>query len=135
MGERPAHEAYNNTLTHLRDIDRKLATEEKQRFADVHAAMVDAMTKANAAVGPKYDVCGGDGFHSGPNEQLLMAYAFLKGLGINGATGDIQIDMQSGVKQPLALLLRGRWQKQRKHAEHPPVCAVESRISIASCSR
>lgn len=36
--------------------------------------MVDAMTKANGTLGPKYDVCGG--FHPGPNGQLLMAYAF-----------------------------------------------------------
>ena len=33
------------------------------------------MTKANGTLGPKYDVCGGDGFHLGPNGQLLMAHA------------------------------------------------------------
>jgi hypothetical protein len=38
--------------------------------------MVDAMTKAKGTLGPKYDVCGGDGFHPGPDGQLLMAYAF-----------------------------------------------------------
>jgi len=93
MGEQPAHVAYNDTLAHLRDIDRKLAEEKHQRFADVHAAMIDAMKKANETLGPKYDVCGGDGFHPGPNGQLLMAYAFLKGLGVDGTIGEIAIDL------------------------------------------
>jgi lysophospholipase L1-like esterase len=96
MGEQPAHVAYNDTLAHLRDIDRKLAEEKHQRFADVHAAMVDAMKKANETRGPKYDVCGGDGFHPGPNGQLLMAYAFLKGLGVDGTIGEIAIDLNGG---------------------------------------
>ena len=45
MGDRPSHEAYNDTLAHLRDIDKKLATESKQRFADVYSAMFDAIPK------------------------------------------------------------------------------------------
>jgi lysophospholipase L1-like esterase len=93
MGEQPAHVAYNDTLAHLRDIDKKLAEEKHQRFADVHAAMVDAMQKANETLGPTYDVCGSDGFHPGPNGQLLMAYAFLKGLGVDGSIGEIAIDL------------------------------------------
>jgi lysophospholipase L1-like esterase len=96
MGEQPSHIAYNDTLAHLRDIDKKLAAEKHQRFADVHAAMVDAMKKANEKLGPKYDVCGGDGFHPGPNGQLLMAYAFLKGLGVDGTIGEIAIDLNGG---------------------------------------
>jgi lysophospholipase L1-like esterase len=100
MGDRPAHEAYNDTLAHLRDIDRKLATEGKWRFADVHAAMFDAMTKANAARGATYDVCGRDGFHPGPNGQLLMAYAFLKALGCDGDIGRIEVAAGNGVKEP-----------------------------------
>jgi lysophospholipase L1-like esterase len=94
MGDRPSHEAYNDTLAHLRDIDERLATESKQCFADVHAAMFDAMKKANEVLGPKYDVCGGDGFHPGPNGQLLMAYAFLKGLGVDGNIGEIKVALK-----------------------------------------
>jgi len=92
MGEQPAHVAYNDTLAHLRDIDKHLAAEKNLRFADVHAAMIDAMRKANEARGPKYDVCGGDGFHPGANGQLLMAYAFLKGLGVDGGIAEIDVD-------------------------------------------
>jgi lysophospholipase L1-like esterase len=96
MADKPAHIAYTDNRAHLRDIDRALATEKGQRFADVHAAMVDAMTKANGTLGPKYDVCGGDGFHPGPNGQLLMAYAFLKGLGVDGSIGEITVDLSAG---------------------------------------
>ncbi|MBU6221925.1 MAG: SGNH/GDSL hydrolase family protein [Planctomycetes bacterium] len=95
MGEQPAHVAYNDTLAHLRDIDRDLAAEKGFRFADVHAAMIDAMRKANDALGPEYDVCGGDGFHPGPNGQLLMAYAFLKGLGVDGGIAEIDVDAKA----------------------------------------
>jgi len=95
MGEQPAYVAYNDTLAHLRDIDKHLAAEKNHRFADVHAAMIDAMRKANDARGPKYDVCGGDGFHPGPNGQLLMAYAFLKGLDVDGGIAEIAVDAKA----------------------------------------
>jgi lysophospholipase L1-like esterase len=96
MGDRPANVAYNDTLAHLRDIDRTLAAEKGHRFADVHGTMIDAMAKAKATLGTKYDVCGGDGFHPGPNGQLLMAYAFLKGLGVDGAIATIDVDAAAG---------------------------------------
>lgn len=94
MGDRTAHDAYNDNLAHLRDIDQKLATENKQLFANVHAAMFDTMKKAKEGLGSDYDVCGRDGFHPGPNGQLIMAYAFLKGLELDGKIGDIAIDMK-----------------------------------------
>jgi lysophospholipase L1-like esterase len=95
MGDQPSHVAYNDTLAHLRDIDRKLAEEYKQRFADVHQPMIDAMRKAQKELGPKYPVCGGDGFHPGPNGQLIMAYAFLKGLNVDGKIGEVTVDLKA----------------------------------------
>lgn len=83
---------YNDTLAHLGAIAKKLAGENHQTFANVHSAMFDAMPKAKAALGDDYPVCGGDGFHPGPNGQLLMAYAFLKGLGVDGDIGTITVD-------------------------------------------
>ena len=97
MGNQPAHVAYNDNLAHLRDVDKKLAAEHKQPFANVHDAMYETMKKAQEALGDKYPVCGNDGFHPGPNGQLLMAYAFLKGLGVDGNIGQITIDLKGVV--------------------------------------
>ncbi len=94
MGDKPSHIAYNDNLSHLRDIDRSLANEKKYLFADVHSTMFDAMTKAQSTLGKEYDVCGRDGFHPGNNGQLLMAYAFLKGLGLDGKIGEINVDLK-----------------------------------------
>lgn len=94
MGDKPSHIAYNDNLTRLREIDRSLAKEKSLLFADVHAAMFDAMTKAQATLGKEYDVCGKDGFHPGNNGQLLMAYAFLNGLGVDGKIGELNVDLK-----------------------------------------
>ena len=94
MGDKPSHIAYNDNLSRLRDIDRNLAKEKNLFFADVHSAMFDAMTKAQASLGKEYDVCGKDGFHPGNNGQLLMAYAFLKGLGVDGKIGEVSVDLK-----------------------------------------
>lgn len=87
-------EGYNVNLGRLRDIDRALAEQTGQIFADVHQPMVDAMAKAKTALGNEYDVCGRDGVHPGPNGHLIMAYAFLRGLGLDGNLGEIVVDMR-----------------------------------------
>ncbi len=84
---------YNPTLAALRDIAKELAEKNGCGFADVHGAMVDAMTKAKAKYGPTYHVGGGDGVHPSQNGQLCMAYAFLKGMGIDGNIGTITVSL------------------------------------------
>lgn len=91
-------DGYNDNLAHLRDIEKKLAEEYKQKFANVHDAMIDTMKKAKAGLGEDYPVCGGDGFHPGPNGQLIMAYAFLKALGCDGDIGTITVDAKGEAK-------------------------------------
>ncbi len=94
FGGKDSAAGYNDTLAHLRDIAKKLAAESNQTFGNVHNAMFDAMPKAKALLGENYPVCGGDGFHPGPNGQLLMAYAFLKALGVDGDIGTITVDLK-----------------------------------------
>lgn len=94
FGTRNSAEGYNENLSRLRDIDKKLASEHQQAFANVHDAMIETMKRAKATLGEDYDVCGRDGFHPGPNGQLAMAYAFLKGLGVDGNIGSITIDLK-----------------------------------------
>jgi lysophospholipase L1-like esterase len=88
-------DGYNKNLSSLRDIDAKLASELGVGFADVHQPMIEAMGKAKETLGENYDVCGKDGFHPGPNGHLIMAYAFLRGLGCDGNIGEVIIDMNA----------------------------------------
>ena len=90
---KPAGDGYNESRAELGKIGQKLAGEIRQPFADVHQPMVDAMKKTKAVFGEKYDVCGRDGVHPGANGPLLMAAAFLKGLGCDGNIGEITLDM------------------------------------------
>ena len=93
FGAANSADGYNDNLAHLGAIGRKLATEFNQGWADVHQPMIDAMKQAKASLGDAYDVCGRDGFHPGPNGHLIMAYAFLKGLGVDGNIGEITVDL------------------------------------------
>lgn len=91
-GEKP--KVYNDNLKHLSELAKKLAETEGFPHADVFGAMMAAMEKAKPALGDAYDVGGKDGVHPGPNGHLLMAYAFLKAMGIDGNLGSITIDMK-----------------------------------------
>ena len=94
-----AHELaamYNKTLASLRDIARQVAQEQGVTFADVYDPMIQVMEKAKAKYGHDYALCGGDGVHPDANGHLVMAYAFLKGLGVDGDIGTITVDLSSG---------------------------------------
>ena len=83
---------YNENLARLKDIARSLAEKNGLDFANVHDTMMVALPKAKAALGKDYSPFGGDGFHPSPSGQLLMAQAFLKALGLDGAIGTITLD-------------------------------------------
>lgn len=85
---------YNDNLAKLGAIDLKLAGEFSIGFANVHQTMMDAMSKAKAARGANYDVCGMDGVHPQLNGHLLMALSFLKALGCDGDLGTFTLDMK-----------------------------------------
>ena len=90
---------YNKTLAELRDIARQVAAEQKVNFADVHGTMLDVMKKAKAKYGEDYTLGGADGFHPGANGHLVMAYAFLKALGVDGNVGTITVDLAADTAQ------------------------------------
>ncbi len=92
----PGPAVYNQTLSELNAIAREVAEKNSLPFADVHAAMLSAMTAAKAKYGPAYHVAGGDGIHPAPNGHLVIAYAFLKALGCDGNIGTITVDMKNG---------------------------------------
>lgn len=87
---------YNENLAKLSEIAAAVAKENGFAYTNLHALMMDVMAKAKAANGSGYPVCGGDGVHPGPNGHLVMAYAFLKGFGLDGDIGRITVDMKGG---------------------------------------
>lgn len=86
---------YNHNLKTLSGIASALANEHGQPHADVFGAMMNAMVAAKADLGDEYHVAGGDGVHPSANGQLVMAYAFLKALGVDGDLGTINFDVGS----------------------------------------
>jgi lysophospholipase L1-like esterase len=84
---------YNKTLAAERDIAKEVAEQKHLPFADVYDAMYDTMEKAKSKYGENYPVAGPDGIHPNPNGHVIMAYAFLKGLGVSGDVGTITVDL------------------------------------------
>ena len=93
-GNKEMAATYNDNLAHLRDIDKKLASDYGMTFANLHDTMMKTMVDAKAVLGPTYHVAGGDGIHPSANGQLVMAYTFLKAMGFDGDIGTITIDMK-----------------------------------------
>ena len=83
---------YNKTLGQLADIDKEIAAKEGVPYADVFGITLSTMKKAKAKFGESYNFAGTDGVHPGPNGHLVMAYAFLKALGCDGAIGTITVE-------------------------------------------
>ena len=91
-------EVYNDNLAHLDAIAKQLAEENGFNHADVHNDMMTAQAAAKKVFGDDYDVGGHDGVHPGPNGHLVMAYAYLKAMGLDGNIGTITIDMKGGAE-------------------------------------
>ncbi len=89
----PTADVYNKTLGALADIDKQIAAQEGIVYADVFGITTATMEKAKAKVGKDYVFAGPDGVHPGPNGHLVMAYAFLKALGCDGAIGTVTVDL------------------------------------------
>ena len=87
---------YNENLGKLSAIAGRLAKERGFVFANMHPLMMEVMAKAKAANGADYHVCGGDGVHPSANGHLVMAYSFLKAMGVSGDIGTITVDMKEG---------------------------------------
>ena len=85
-------EAYNNNLSHLSGMARKVAMERGMVFANVHGKMMGGIASAKAALGDKYRPMYGN-LHPNPCGHLVMAYAFLKGMGLDGNIGTITLNM------------------------------------------
>ncbi len=88
---------HNLNLCALRDIGIGIAQSENVRFADIfwpmYQAQVLAPQKYAADRDAPYDVAGKDGIHPGWAGHVMMAYAFLNAMGIDGDIATIEIDL------------------------------------------
>jgi lysophospholipase L1-like esterase len=89
-------EQHNLCLCALRNIDVEIAAEEDVRLADVFWPMYVAGFQARQKFGPAYAVSGHDGVHPGWAGHLLMAYVFLKAMGLDGQIGTLTVDLAAG---------------------------------------
>lgn len=86
-------ETLNQNLCNLRNIGIEVATQENVGFADVFWPMINASFEASQKYGSHYTVSGGDGVHPGWAGHTIMAYAFLKGLGLQGDIANFNLDL------------------------------------------
>ncbi len=89
-------DAQNESLCKFRNIDIGIAAREGIRFADVFWPMYTARFNAMKMYGTNYFVAGNDGVHPGGAGHTIMAYAYLKALGLDGDLGTITVDLKKG---------------------------------------
>jgi lysophospholipase L1-like esterase len=115
-------EALNLNLCELRNIDVGLAQVESVRFADVFWPMYVEGQFAQQKYGADYALAGNDGVHPGWAGQLVMAYAFLHALGLNGDIGTFTVDLRTGsatVSAGHELLGSGKGELQVRSRRYP----------------
>ena len=91
---------HNVHLCALRDIAIGVAEKEGVRFADIFWPMFQAQVFApeqhHATPERPYEVTGKDGIHPGWAGHVVMAWAFLRAMGLPGDIGTITIDLSNG---------------------------------------
>jgi len=86
----------NLSLLEFRNIDVRLAQAEQVAFADVFVPMLVKGVEAKHRYGDDYMISGKDGVHPGWAGQVVMAYAFLKAMGLDGQIATLTMDMEQG---------------------------------------
>ena len=89
-------EDHNVSLCKMRNIALETAAAEGARFADVYWPLLTGGFEARAKYGADYALNGHDGVHPGGAGHLVMAYAYLKAMGLDGDLGTIRVDLKGG---------------------------------------
>ena len=84
----------NLNLCQLRNTGVEIAAREGVGFADVFWPMLTAGLKAQDRYGADFAIAGKDGVHPGWAGHTVMAYAFLKALGVKGDIGLFVVDVK-----------------------------------------
>ena len=85
----------NQNLGRLRNIDVGIARQEKTGFADVYTQMLLGGVAAKQKYGEKYELNGDDGIHPDWAGHTVMAYAYLKALGVRGEIANFKLDLSA----------------------------------------
>ncbi len=85
----------NLSLNRFRNIDIEIAQVEQVGFADVFWPMITSFHQGRQKFGDDYYISGKDGVHPGWAGQTVMAYAFLKALGLDGDIGTLTVDLDA----------------------------------------
>jgi lysophospholipase L1-like esterase len=128
-------EDLNLNLCNLRNIGIDIAEKEDVRFADVFWPMMTAGVQARAKYGTNYAIAGKDGVHPGWAGQTVMAYAFLRSLGLNGDLGRFQMDLGRNRLSATAgheLLSGGKGEYQIKSTRYPFCPCEPAALAAAS---
>ena len=89
-------ENLNLSLCRLRNMDIEIARREKVGFADVFWPMLTDGIAAQENYGVNYGIAGADGVHPHWAGHTVMAYAFLKAMGLNGEIGTFTVNLRTG---------------------------------------
>jgi len=90
---------HNQHLCALRDIALEVASSQQVAFADIFWPMFQQQVLAPrkfSKTPEEYAVAGKDGIHPGWAGQVIMAYAFLTAMGLDGDLGTLNVDMAAG---------------------------------------
>jgi hypothetical protein len=88
-------ENMNLNLCYLRNFGVDMARAENVGFADVFWPMLAAGVEARTQYGANYAIAGADGVHPDWAGHTVMAYAFLKALGLKGEIGTLTVDLKA----------------------------------------
>ena len=89
-------ETLNLALLNFRNIDIEVAQAEQVAFADVYWPMLVKGHEARAKYGEGFKLEGNDGVHPAWAGHVMMATAFLEGLGLRGDLGQLDVDLATG---------------------------------------
>ncbi len=90
---RATQEQMNLNLCELRNLGIEIARAEGVGFADVFWNMLKASFQATQRYGDVYQLSGKDGVHPDWAGSFVMAYAFLRALGLSGDIGTVRLDL------------------------------------------
>ncbi|MES2659386.1 MAG: SGNH/GDSL hydrolase family protein [Verrucomicrobiota bacterium] len=86
----------NLSLSRFRNINAEIAKAGGVSFADLYRPMLVANHAAKKQYGADFKVSGKDGVHPAWAGQVIMAYGFLKGMGVGCDLGSVSYDEASG---------------------------------------